>query len=171
MLKSRGRLVLAISLYICRFWPSFIRPILWISWRVNKLRAHWDYMNIISTLWFLTDASTSYCGHQRVLCLHQWKKLGLALNPSAWFSCLVRWSTMLAHDSLPLHGARPTACSLVTIHVLVINFPFMIQHNHLMWLISWLTFSISNFSESAVGAPQASVSLSPTSKTAGNNLV
>lgn len=53
------------------------------------------------------------------------------------------WSDGLQHS--PLRGARPTACSLVTIHVLVINFPFINQHNHFMWLISQLIFSVPNF--------------------------
>ena len=134
-----------------------IRPTLWSSWRVNKYRAYWDYTNITSTPWLLTDAHTIYHGYQCVLCLQQWKKLWLVLNLSAWLSCLVRWSANLAHHSVPLHGAQPTARSLVTIQVLVISFPFIIKHSHLMRLISWLTFPIFNFSEFVEGAAQAPV--------------
>lgn len=144
MKGCRRRLVLAISLYICSFWPSAFKPILWISWRANQsLGLHARYLHSVHQL--LTMAISVYFafGNER--------NLGLVLNPSAWLSCLVRGSVLLAHDSLPLHGVAPTACSFVTIYVLVINFSFIIQHNHLMWLISWLTFSISNFSESVGG--------------------
>ena len=94
-------------------------------------------MHITFTLWFLTDVPTSFHGHQHVFCLQQTKKLGILLNLSSWLSHSDRWSLLLAHHRLPFHGTQHTACSLMTIHVLVINFPFIVQYNLLKQLISW----------------------------------
>lgn len=94
-------------------------------------------MHITFTLWFLTDVPTSFHGHQHVFCLQQTKKLGIPLNLSSWLFHSDRWSLLFAHHCLPFHGTQHTACSLMTIHVLVINFPFIVQYNLLKQLISW----------------------------------